>query len=138
MRTLSDKITITNLDQNRLQNFFTKKQNPFEFKDNIKILEEKLRSAVVDSKKVDAKVVTMNSKVKIKNLLIGKSFTFQLVYPNEVDISKKKISIFSPIGASMFGHSEGEEFSWVGSNGKNRFIIEKIIYQPESAGDFHL
>ena len=138
METINSTLTITKLDQTRLKNFFTKKQNTFELKNNIKIVEEKLNLKPVDSKKVPPTVVTMNSRVMVKNLLMNKTFTFQLVYPDAVDIAKQKISIFSPIGASMFGHSQGDEFSWTGGNGRNKFIIEKIVYQPESAGDYHL
>jgi regulator of nucleoside diphosphate kinase len=138
MKTIDSTITITKMDQKRLQNFFTKKQNTFELKNNIKIVEEKLNLKPVDPKKIPPTVVTMNSKVAVKNLLMNKTFTFELVYPDAVDISKNKISIFSPIGASMFGHSQGDEFAWTGGNGKNKFLIEKIIYQPESAGDYHL
>lgn len=138
MKTLDKQITITKLDQGRLKDFFTKKQNPFELKANIKIVEEKLGTKPVDPKKVSPTVVTMNSKVQVRNVLLNKTFTFQLVYPDKVDISNNKISIFSPIGASMFGHSQGDEFAWVGGNGKNKFIIEKVVYQPESAGDYDL
>ena len=138
MKTIDNTITITKMDQKRLRNFFTKKQNTFELKNNIKIVEEKLSLKPINSKKVAPTVVTMNSKVAVKNLLMNKTFTFELVYPDAVDISNNKISIFSPIGASMFGHSQGDEFAWIGGNGKNKFLIEKIIYQPESAGDYHL
>ncbi len=138
MNTINKTVTITKLDQTRLRNFFTKKQNTFELKNNIKIVEEKLGVPPVEPEKVPPTVVTMNSKVKIKNLLLGKTFTFELVYPDAVDISNNKISIFSPIGASMFGYSQGDEFAWVGGNGNNKFVIEKVVYQPESAGDYHL
>lgn len=137
MKTFNN-ITITTLDQDRLKEYFVK-QNDFDLKQNVKVVEEKLKMAkAVDSKKIPPTVVTMNSKVKVKNVVLGKSFSLELVYPNAVDTTKFKISIFSPIGASMFGYSKGDEFIWYGGNGKNKFLIEEITYQPESAGDYHL
>ncbi|HSI76956.1 MAG TPA: GreA/GreB family elongation factor [Lunatimonas sp.] len=137
MKTI-DNIIITKSDQTRIRNYFAKKEYGFELRNNLKIVEEKLYFKPVDSKKVPPTVVTMNSKVKVKNLMLNKSFELELVYPDAVDVSNQKISIFSPIGASMFGHSQGSEFAWVGQNGKIKFTIEKIVYQPESAGDYHL
>lgn len=137
MKTLN-KITITKSDQNRLQPYFNKPNN-FDLRDNLKIVEKKLNAAkAVDSKKVPPTVVTMNSKVMVRNVFLRKTFSLELVYPDHVDATNFKISIFSPLGASMFGYSQGDEFIWSGKNGKNKFVIEKIIYQPESAGDYHL
>ncbi|WP_158858275.1 GreA/GreB family elongation factor [Lunatibacter salilacus] len=137
MKTI-DNIIITKSDQTRIRNYFAKNKYGFELRNNLKIVEEKLYFKPVDSKKVPPTVVTMNSKVKVKNLMLNKSFELELVYPDAVDVSNQKISIFSPIGASMFGHSQGSEFAWAGQNGKIKFTIEKIVYQPESAGDYHL
>lgn len=141
METLNKKITITQSDQDRLMNFisfFPKYQNPLEVKQNVKRVVEKLKLAPVDSQKVPSNVVTMNSRVEIKNLRMGKTFILQLVYPDEVEITNNKISIFSPIGSYIFGHSQGDEFTLGERSGKHRYSIEKIIYQPESAGDYHL
>lgn len=134
----TNNLTITKTDLERLQKFFYT-NNDFEVKPNIKLVEEKINSAKkVDSKKVAPTVVTMNSKVKVKNIALGKSFSLELVYPDAVDTTRYKISIFSPIGASMYGYAQGDEFIWYGGNGKNSFLIEEITYQPESAGDYDL
>lgn len=134
----TNNLTITKTDLERLQKFFYT-NNDFEVKPNIKLVEEKINSAKkVDSKKVGPTVVTMNSKVKVKNMALGKSFSLELVYPDAVDTTRYKISIFSPIGASMYGYAQGDEFIWYGGNGKNSFLIEEITYQPESAGDYDL
>jgi regulator of nucleoside diphosphate kinase len=137
METLTKKITITKSDQERLQIYFLKNQNNHEIKNNIKIVAEKLNIKAVDPQNIAPTVVTMNSKVKVKNLLLKKSFTLQLVYPDAVDVNNNKISIFSPLGASMFGYSQGDEFEMIGGNGRNKFLIEEVLYQPEATGDFN-
>ena len=134
----TNNLTITKSDLERLQKFFYN-HNEYEVKPNIKLVEEKISVAnKVDSKKIAPNVVTMNSKVKVKNMALGKSFSLELVYPDAVDTTNFKISIFSPIGASMYGYAQGDEFIWYGGNGKNSFLIEEITYQPESAGDYDL
>lgn len=134
-----NQITITTVDKKRLLSIFNTTQNYSDFRENIRVVEEKLNSAkTVTSRKVPPTIVTMNSRVAVKNLSLGKAMAIQLVYPDAVDAANFKISIFSPLGASLLGHAQGDEFVWSGRNGKNRFLIEKILYQPESAGDFHL
>lgn len=134
----TNNLTVTKADLERLQKFFYS-HNDFEVKPNIKLVEEKINAAnKVDSKSVAPNVVTMNSKVKVKNKALGKSFSLELVYPDAVDTTNFKISIFSPIGASMYGYAQGDEFVWYGGNGKNSFVIEEVTYQPESAGHYDL
>lgn len=135
----SDKVTISKIDKERLLGIFATQENNTILHDNIRIIKEKLTTArLVAPNQMAPTVVTMNSRVEVKNLLFGKSMAVELVYPGTVDAKLFKISVLSPLGASMLGYSLGDEFFWKGRSSKNRFVIEKIIYQPESAGDYHL
>ncbi|EMR03256.1 nucleoside diphosphate kinase regulator [Cesiribacter andamanensis] len=132
-------LIVNSLDKKRLSKLFPVQQSYAELRDNIKLLEEKLGTAkTLTAKKVPPTVVTMNSRVEVKNLSLGRAMAVELVYPDAVDAARFKISIFSPLGAAIFGYSQGDEFLWAGRSGKNRFRIEKVLYQPESAGDYHL
>ena len=132
-------LIITTIDKKRLLGTFNVRQNYSVFREYIQLIDEKLNTAkTVTSKKVPPTVVTMNSRVEVKNVSLGKAMSIELVYPDAVDPANLKISVFSPLGASILGHSQGDEFFWTGRNGKNRFLIEKILYQPEAAGDYHL
>lgn len=138
MKTLNSLI-ITSVDKKRILDIFNAQRSHSDLLENLKVIAEKLGTAkTVASKKVPPTVVTMNSKVLVKNLSLGRAMSVELVYPDAVDAARFKISVFSPLGASMFGYSQGDEFVWTGKNGRNRFFIEKIMYQPESAGDYHL
>jgi regulator of nucleoside diphosphate kinase len=81
-------------------------------------------------KRIPYSVVTMNSQVQLRSLR-GTRFAVTLVYPQDADRKQKKLSVLSPLGMSLLGRTAGQSLS-------RNLIIEKILYQPEIAGDFHL
>ena len=96
------------------------------------------RAEVVPSKDVPPNVVTMNSKVRFRDALSSDTFEMILVYPRDVDVSGGTISILAPVGSAMLGLAEGDEIEWPRPGGGNlRVRIEKVIYQPERAGEHH-
>ncbi len=81
-------------------------------------------------RRIPYSVVTMNSQVQLRSLR-GTRFAVTLVYPQDADKKQRKISVLSPLGMSLLGRAAGQSLS-------RNLVIEKIIYQPEIAGDFHL
>ena len=61
-----------------------------------------------------------------------------LVYPEDADDSAGKLSVFSDMGIAILGYKEGDTFAWRLRNRTRHIRIEKVLYQPEAAGDFHL
>ena len=88
--------------------------------------------------KVPANVITMNSQVSVTNLDSGQTVTVQLVYPESANAGQQQISILSPLATALLGSREGEIISLKTPYGSVRFYIERIVYQPESAGDLTL
>jgi len=102
-------------------------------------LEEELdRAVLVTSKNVPSDVITMNSEVVISDLDTGKEMTYRLVFPGDADIEQGKISILAPIGTALIGFRTGDVVKWKVPAGTRRLRIERVVYQPEAAGDFHL
>ena len=102
-------------------------------------LENELQQAeVVASKKIPKKVITMNSKVRLKDLDSGKEMVYSLVFPGQADITQNKISILSPLGTALIGYRTGDIIEWKAPAGLRRLKVEEIVYQPEAAGDYHL
>ena len=96
------------------------------------------RAEVVPSKDVPPNVVTMNSKVRFRDAITSDTFEMILVYPRDVDAGGGTISILAPVGSAMLGLAEGDEIEWPRPGGGNlRVRIEKVIYQPERAGEHH-
>lgn len=102
-------------------------------------LDLELQNAViVEPEMMPADVITMNSKVRFKDIEESEEFIFSLVYPEDADTSKGKLSILAPIGIALLGYRVGEEVRWKVPAGFKTFRVEEILYQPEASRDFHL
>ena len=72
-------------------------------------LEEKLRSAtVIDEKSVEKDVVSIGSKVRVKDQKSGQSILFQIVGTAESDPADNRLSNESPVGQALLGRRRGE------------------------------
>ena len=102
-------------------------------------LEKELsRAQVVAPTEVPADVVTMNSTVSLRDLDTQEEMTVTLVFPKDADMSQSKVSVLAPIGTAMLGYRIRDTFTWNVPDGERRLQVEKVLYQPEASGDFHL
>ncbi len=88
--------------------------------------------------KISGNIVTMNSRVLLKEITSGREVEITITYPQEADSREQKVSVFSTIGVALLGCREGDITSWRIPGGIGRFKVEKVIYQPEAAGDYYL
>jgi regulator of nucleoside diphosphate kinase len=131
-------IYLTKFDHERLKELLGVAHD-FLFKGRVdlaKLADELERAKIVDSKKIPPDVVTMNSKAEIRDLNTKETMTYTLVFPLDANIDEGKISILAPLGTAILGYRVGDEFEWEVPSGKRRLRIEKILYQPEAAGDY--
>ncbi len=134
------KIFITRYDQKRLEEMLAV-ADEFNYRDrsDLKTLRAELSLAkVVESEKIPPTVVTMNSKLRFRDLGNETETEVTLVFPADANFDAGRLSVMSPIGTAMLGYAEGDTIEWTVPAGKRRLLIEKILYQPEAAGDFHL
>ncbi len=132
------KLYITDSDMGRLRKLLEGSHN-WNQKDReyLEDLEAELdRAAVVSSRKVPPDIVTMNTRMLVKDLDSGKEMTIQLVFPSEADYEEGKISVMAPIGTALIGYGAGDTVEWEVPAGIRRLKIKEIIYQPEAAGQF--
>ena len=125
-------IYITEVDQARLRNLVALEHGP----DVAELEHEIERATVVDARQVGRDVVTMNSRALLH--LNDEAMEVDLVYPQDADDSAGKLSICSGVGTAILGYKEGDAIDWRTSDRTCRIRIEKVLYQPEAAGDFHL
>jgi len=80
-------------------------------------------------------VVTMNSKVRLKDDQVDRDMDLSLVFPadaaRDADPERFDVSILSPLGLSLLGRRIGDVVG-------RRVRIDGLLYQPEAVGDFHL
>ena len=125
-------IYITEVDKARLDELIVVEQGPA----TVELEHEIERAIVVDPHQVSREVVTMNSCVAL--LLDDEQKQVSLVYPKDADERADKLSVLSDVGAAILGYKEGDAIDWIVMDRTRRILIERVIYQPESAGDFHL
>ena len=133
-------IHITKSDYERLSALIekTREGNRMDH-ENLKKLEAELdRAEIVDAKDISRKVITMRSTVRLKDLVSGESNTYSLVFPSEADFSQGKISVLAPIGTAILGYKSGDTIEWQVPSGVRKLKIDKILYQPEAAGNYEL
>lgn len=72
-------------------------------------LEEVLSNArVLDESTIDTSLVSILSKVKIKNIKSGAEMLYTLVSEEEADLKAGRISVGSPIGKGLLGKRVGD------------------------------
>lgn len=134
-------IYITQTDRERLGNLIELVRNS-EDRANfayVNRLEEELENAeIVASEDIPPDVVTMRSKVKLRDLDTGEENVYSIVFPAEVNIDDGKISILAPLATALLGYMRGDTVEFEAPARLRRLKIEEILYQPESAGDFNL
>ncbi len=125
-------IYVTEIDKTRLSDLVALEQAP----DVFELEHEIERAIVVQAQQVTPDVVTMNSTTRLR--LDDEKMDVALVYPEDADDSARKLSVFSGVGTAILGYKEGDVIDWRISNRTRQIRIEKVLYQPEAAGDFHL
>jgi regulator of nucleoside diphosphate kinase len=140
MIALNDKkVVITEADFDRLRGLVESSRYRSTHTVLLMNLKEELeRGKVVARTDVPKGVVTMHSRVRVRDLEEGESMTYTLVYPDDADINSGKVSILAPLGTALLGARVGQVVEFEAPAGARRLKVEKILYQPEAAGDFHL
>ena len=134
------KLCVTRFDKSRLEELIAvAKEFGDQTRKDLELLAGELeRAEAVVSKNVPADVVTMNSKVVLRDLDTSEEMTYLLVVPSDADIEEGAISVLAPVGTAILGYAKGDVVEWPVPSGLRRIRIEKIVYQPEAAGDYHL
>ncbi len=134
------KPVLTNIDMQRLQHAVQAMRainHPFRM--YLSSLENVLQSAVVvPQEQVPSDVVTMNSKIKTFDIRTREEEEFTLVYPQDSDILRGRMSVLAPLGLAVLGARKGTTLELRVPAGVRSFTIEELVYQPEAAHDYHL
>ena len=125
-------IYITEIDQARLRSLVELEQGS----EIYELAHELERAIVVDPRQVADDVITMNSKALLQ--VDDEEVEVALVYPEDADERAGKLSVCSGIGTAILGYKAGDAFNWRTPNRTRHIRIDKVLYQPEAAGDFHL
>jgi regulator of nucleoside diphosphate kinase len=108
-------------------------------REHLEQLHEELgRAHVVPAPDIPPDVVTMHSRLRLRDVDSGKDMVFTLVFPSDADADQGKISVLAPLGTAVLGFRRGDTFEWHVPAGVRRLEVAEVLYQPEAAGDYHL
>jgi regulator of nucleoside diphosphate kinase len=134
-----DELLITEADFDRLRHLVESPRYRASHAALIPLLREGLeRCRVVEPSAVPAGVVTMHSVVTVRDRKVDEPETYTLVFPDDADIDAGRLSVLTPLGAALLGSRDGQTIEFDAPGGRRRLKVERVLYQPEAAGHFHL
>jgi regulator of nucleoside diphosphate kinase len=75
----------------------------------------------------------MNSEVEFRDDTTGKIQRVTLVYPEEADISQRKVSVLTPVGTALIGLRNGNSITWETPNGEVRQLTVLSVWEPKAS-----
>lgn len=90
-------------------------------------LEKMLRRArILEKNENDDCLISLGSKVKLKNIDLGKDFEYTIVSTAETDPTENKISNESPVGKAIIGLTVGDQVAVKVPAGTFNYKIEAV------------
>ena len=93
------------------------------------------RAHIVPAGEIPPDVVTMNSRVALRDLDTGGEMMLTLVFPHEANVDQQKVSVLAPLGTAVLGYRSGDIIEWQVPGGTRRVRVERVLYQPEAGLD---
>jgi regulator of nucleoside diphosphate kinase len=125
-------ITLTAQDHEKLSIIARAAENTMP--DVAALLTEELdRAHVLAKGRHPEHTVCMGCEVEFRDDTTGKVQTVTLVYPEEADISKGKISVLTPIGTALIGLRAGHSITWETRTGDLRRLKVLQVREPQLA-----
>ena len=131
---------ITDLDARRLRSHVRRiRARTPAAREAIAPLTRRITSArIVAAADVPRNVVTLNSRVALRDLDSMARVSCTLSEPSDVKLFGDRLSVAGPAGAALLGARVGQVVRWSLGPRTRRYRVEQIHYQPEAAGDYHL
>ncbi len=129
-------IYITNFDIVRLEELIascTLNECSHDKRKIIKLLKARLRrSKVILWNEIAPDIVTMNSSVRLRNLDEDKQEIYSLVFPEEANLLRNKISVLSELGVFLLGRKLKDILKLRAYQHVAHLVISEMLYQPEA------
>lgn len=123
------RILITSIDKTRLQRVIDRaRQEGSESRSYLDDLQRELdRADVIDPTLMPSGFVAMNSTVRLRDLDSDEIETYTLVFPQDADIQRNRISVLAPVGTAIIGSQVGDVVIWSVPRGRVQLRIEDVI-----------
>lgn len=129
---INSPITICESDYRRLQAAIEHHEGP-----QADALDEELaRADTVPDQEFPAGIVSMHSRVTFEDTDAGQESTVTLVYPQEADVDRMRVSVLTPVGSALIGLAVGGEIEWPLPSGRVRHLrVKSVVQGDRSLGD---
>jgi len=91
------------------------------------------RAHVLPAGRHASDTVCMGCEVVFRDDMTGRVQTVTLVYPQEADISKGRISVLTPIGTALIGLPVGKSIDWTTRTGESKRLTVLQVREPAVA-----
>ena len=92
---------------------------------------------IVAPQQIGPDVVTVNSTLSFRDVLTESVHRVTVVYPQEMSVGQRRISVLSPVGRALLGQRVGQIARVALPDGSTRDLrVLELHYQPEAAGHF--
>ena len=96
------------------------------------LLREVERAELRAAGDIPPNVVTIGSQVTYRYNDNGYSQTVTLVFPQDADFAQRRVSVLTPIGATLIGLSEGDHMTWKTRYGELRSLTVLKVFQART------
>jgi regulator of nucleoside diphosphate kinase len=127
----SHSIIVADADMDRLSRLVRALKHSL-FRDQLQLesLEQTLKSAVVTSaERVPRDVIRMTSRIRVLDFDTQKKELYTLVFPENADISTRRISVLAPVGIALLGRRQGDVIEAKVPGGTRRLRVERVLYR---------
>ncbi|WP_207478215.1 nucleoside diphosphate kinase regulator [Arenibaculum pallidiluteum] len=95
------------------------------------LVDELDRAQVLPAGRIPDDVVRMGSLVRFRDETTGTVRTATLVYPDEADIERGRVSVLTPIGTALIGLGVGQSILWETRTGDERRLTVLDVQRGE-------
>lgn len=133
-------ILITSADMCRLRRLLESALNLFRHdRPYLDALKQELEVAkIVENEDIPRDLVTLNSRIHLRDLDTGKQMVCSVVFPKDSNVSDDRLSVLAPIGTAVLGRRVGDIFECRVPAGVRRLKLEGIETEtrvPQPVGE---
>src|SRR4051812_33312224 len=127
-------IYVTRLAAMRLRALLLRKNDALRDQAHLRKLRAQIERAIVmEPCAMPPEVITMGSRVLVRDLTTGVRSQYTLVFPEKADMAARRLSILEPLGAALLSYRQRDEIECEMPAGARRLRVEFISPDWESA-----
>jgi regulator of nucleoside diphosphate kinase len=97
------------------------------------LAEELSRATVVPEERMPGDIVRMHSHVTYLDETSGERREVELVFPDEADLARGRVSVLAPVGSALLGLRENQAIDWPFPDGRPRRLRVARTVSPTAA-----